>query len=316
MAMRSGASITRNITDVFALLRSNAQQSRYILRNDDSSIAYRGGQDEEKMTLIELESGANSSPAEQPYWIHTVDEVDFEFEKVRAKMEELSVRQRKQLSRPNLGDDLFDEEQREMQLSSEQITQMLSHCQRMIRMLSTQTVKGEKNAERKIRDNAAQTLNLTLSQLTNSFRSDQVKYLKDIEHRSRNVSNYLVTHDADCDETNWTDLLEASTSAEYTMAELELFMNTDKEVREREKKVLAVNASIGELNTIFKEVSNMIIDQGTIVDRIDFNVEQSSIRVGRAVGDVQKAEKHQRQDKKMHWLEKEMKEGKSVHKFN
>ncbi|CAD6188616.1 unnamed protein product [Caenorhabditis auriculariae] len=265
-------------------------------------IAYRGGKEEEKMSLIDLEDAGSRTQIEQPYWIHTVDEVDFEFERVRARMEELSARQRKRLSRPNMGDDLFDNEQKEMQQSIEQITQMLAHCQRMIRMLSTQTVRGEKVSERKIRNNAAQTLNLTLSQLTNSFRSEQVKHLRDVEHRSRNVTNYLVTHDTDCDETNWNDLLEASTSAEYTMDELQLFMSNDKEVREREKKVLTVNASIGELNTIFKEVSNMIIDQGTMIDRIDFNVEQSSVRVSRAVDDVNKAERHQRQDRKMHCI--------------
>ncbi|PIO58649.1 hypothetical protein TELCIR_19911, partial [Teladorsagia circumcincta] len=35
---------------------------------------------------------------------------------------------------------------------------------------------------------------------------------------------------------------------------------------------------------------------------IDYNVEQASIRVSRAVDSVKKAEKHQRNDKKMHCI--------------
>ena len=78
-------------------------------------------------------------------------------------------------------------------------------------------------------------------------------------------------------------------------------------------KVLAVNSSIVELNTLFKDLSTMVIDQGTILDRylksrrlkifrIDYNVEQASIRVTRAVESVTKAERYQRQDKKMHCI--------------
>ena len=36
--------------------------------------------------------------------------------------------------------------------------------------------------------------------------------------------------------------------------------------------------------------------------RIDYNVEQASIKVSRAVESVSKAERHQRQDKKMHCI--------------
>ncbi|UMM25092.1 hypothetical protein L5515_005050 [Caenorhabditis briggsae] len=290
---------TRNLTEVFMLLRSNAHQSRLIYK-DDSDVIVRSRGDEERMALVELEDGVEKEEEEDPVWIHTADQVEFEFERVQRRLDELGDAQRKHISRPNFGDEAFEKEEKAMEQTTEQITQMLTHCQRLIRMISGNHGK-EKAMQKKLRENAAATLSLTLSQITDEFRGRQLKYLSDIQSRSRNVDNYLITTDPLIDAPNWEDL-DVSPSAELSMAQLQQFMNNDREVREREKEVLAVNSSIRELNTLFQDLSQMIVDQGSVVDRIDYNVEQSSIRVSKAVEDVFKAERYQRGNKKMHLI--------------
>lgn len=86
------------------------------------------------------------------------------------------------------------------------------------------------------------------------------------QDRSKNVDNYLITTDPLIDVPNWAEL-DVSPSTELSMAQLQQFMNNDREVREREKEVMAVNTSIRELNTLFQDLSQMIVDQGSIVDR-------------------------------------------------
>ncbi|VDO27416.1 unnamed protein product [Haemonchus placei] len=309
--------VSRNLTEVFTLLRSNAQQNKYIYMNSTMPSTNRSRDiAEEKMSLVSLEEGGDHSDdsQRQPMWIHTCDEVEFEFGRVRSRVEELANAQQKHISRPNFGDEAFEAEERRMESMTEQITSMLAHCQRLIkwvsfyhlemngrRMISSQNPRQENNSERKLRENTVSALIFTLSQLTNEFRTRQSKYLKDIKNRTSNVDNFLVTT-GQSDDLQWGELVDVTPSREYTMDQIQQLMMNEQAVKEREKEVLVVNSSIRELNSLFKDLSSMVVDQGTILDRIDYNVEQASIRVSRAVSSVQKAEKHQRNDKKMHCI--------------
>ena len=44
--------------------------------------------------------------------------------------------------------------------------------------------------------------------------------------------------------------------------------------QERDEEITRIARSIEELSQIFKELAVLVIDQGTILDRIDFNMEQ------------------------------------------
>lgn len=64
-------------------------------------------------------------------------------------------------------------------------------------------------------------------------------------------------------------------------------------------QVVKISKSILELNTLFKDLASLVADQGTILDRIDYNIEQSVMQIKSAYQNIQKAEKYQR-NRKMH----------------
>lgn len=66
-----------------------------------------------------------------------------------------------------------------------------------------------------------------------------------------------------------------------------------EQLQEREKAVRQLEADIGDVNQIFKDLAAMVHDQGEIIDSIEANVESSSIRVGEGVEQLRQAERYQ-----------------------
>lgn len=61
---------------------------------------------------------------------------------------------------------------------------------------------------------------------------------------------------------------------------------------EREKEIIKVAQSINELAQLFKELNVLVLEQGTILDRIDYNIEQTSVKVKQGVQELEKADEY------------------------
>jgi len=66
-----------------------------------------------------------------------------------------------------------------------------------------------------------------------------------------------------------------------------------EQLHERERAVRQLEADIGDVNQIFKDLAAMVHDQGEIVDSIEANVETASIRVGEGTEQLMQAERYQ-----------------------
>ena len=60
-----------------------------------------------------------------------------------------------------------------------------------------------------------------------------------------------------------------------------------------------VAESVSELAGIFKEIQVLVIDQGTILDRIDFNIEMAADKVTAATVEIDKANQIQKKSRAM-----------------
>merc|ERR1711970_16419 len=64
-------------------------------------------------------------------------------------------------------------------------------------------------------------------------------------------------------------------------------------LHERGRSIAQLEADIGDVNQIFKDLAAMVHDQGEMVDSIEANVETASIRVNEGTDQLRQAERYQ-----------------------
>lgn len=80
---------------------------------------------------------------------------------------------------------------------------------------------------------------------------------------------------------------------------MEALASSNTSVQERDEEIMHIARSIEELAEIFKELNVLVVDQGTLLDRIDHNVDMTLDTVKDGVKHLQTAEKYQKSARPM-----------------
>jgi len=83
----------------------------------------------------------------------------------------------------------------------------------------------------------------------------------------------------------------------FTEAQLLQAREGDQMSLERDKEVLGIAKSVEDLAMIMRDLSVLVIDQGSVVDRIDYNMEQTATAVEQGVEELVKADKTQKKSR-------------------
>ncbi|KAJ1964618.1 Integral membrane protein SED5, partial [Dispira parvispora] len=67
---------------------------------------------------------------------------------------------------------------------------------------------------------------------------------------------------------------ERSFNLDLTDEQIQAMQENDAVISEREREIDEIAMSIATVAEIFKDMQTMVIDQGTLLDRVDYNVEQ------------------------------------------
>jgi t-SNARE complex subunit (syntaxin) len=73
--------------------------------------------------------------------------------------------------------------------------------------------------------------------------------------------------------------------------EQEVMMDEELE-KERDEQINELVSNINKLTSIYKELNKMVIDQGSIIDRIDCNIDDTVTHIQKGVVHLRGAEKH------------------------
>lgn len=67
--------------------------------------------------------------------------------------------------------------------------------------------------------------------------------------------------------------------------------NLPPDLRQRDRELTEIAKSIADLAVLFKDLSSMVIDQGTLLDSVEYNIEQTAVQVSQAVKELDVATK-------------------------
>lgn len=260
----------------------------------------------ENMALVELydvEQEAAENNRMPPAWIDQLEEAQFTLTKLKTKISELNMLHSQHLHKPTF-DENSDEELLIEGCTSE-ITLMFNNIHRIVQFIKSHVYEGTPK-ERLLTANVLRSLANALQDLSINFRGSQNTYIKQLKSREERSKMYFEnsTFENDFDMfTNQSENIDdffVNSSKHMTQQQL-LYLEEEnmQMAQQREHEVNVVVKSIVELNEIFKDLSQMVSDQGSVLDRIDYNIEQTHTQVYEGFKQLQKADSYQRKNRKM-----------------
>jgi len=266
----------RNLTNDFIKLRdANARIStRSPTGSGDDSLLNNPG------------SAGWSHPTETlpPLWVDLVDQVDDDVRQIQSMMKELEKLHADRVSSVFATD--LKGRDREIEVNTNNITGKFRHAESLLKKIGKVSEPGQTltDSEIKVRANIQSSNAKKIQTLSVQFRKQQKEYLSSVsKQRSGNDGQFGV------------DLTTQSTQgAGFNQQQMAVVDDLEGIVSERDEEIQRIAQSIEELSSIFKELAVLVIDQGTILDRIDFNMEQVVEHTKEGIKQLEKAEEHQK----------------------
>ena len=161
-----------------------------------------------------------------------------------------------------------------------EMTKDLKKCEILIKEIinDTNDIDFDLNNEQ-IKKNLKQNILTKLNEFTKKFKINQELYSSKF-------------HDLVCDE----DL--ANTSMRNKDIDLKgssdflATQDNNEQLRKRDNELNILLDSVNELAQLFKDMQTLVMEQGTILDRIDYNIDIASTNISKGKKNIIKADEH------------------------
>ncbi|OMJ68848.1 hypothetical protein SteCoe_33585 [Stentor coeruleus] len=272
---------SRVLTYEFKKLRkTSTPRKRFQLEVDISP--FRGS---EKL-LEELDPIEKLKPAFPPLWVDTYDKIIEEMGKLKESMTLLETLQQKKIVNPfssntgsfsssssfGKGSNSNDNLDSRIKFTSDSVYNTIKFIDSQIKDLRNHEGTSE---DKNIRNNIITSLSTKLKDMTLRYKKKQEIYVAKIAPAApKNLLEY---------ESN-----------EISLEDDDFGDNKQEIAKYRNEEINSLVSNVVDLADIFKELNSLVVTQGTILDRIDYNIQMTLEHTIKANKELVKAEKYQK----------------------
>jgi len=229
-----------------------------------------------------------------PRWLDIQDEVTEKLVEINKTMKTLEQLHQKHVL-PGFDDESVKKrEEREIESQTQNITRAFQSCQMSIRRIDrmvkeSQQHGGISKGEETMATNLKISLATRVGDVSALFRKRQTSYLKKM--RALGGIETPLDRASTRAQNPYTDLSLMETESDRTSAQSAILQTKQKQrqvglqdstISQREREIEQIAQGVIDLANIFQELQTMVIDQGTMLDRIDYNVERMATDVKEA----------------------------------
>jgi syntaxin 16 len=166
------------------------------------------------------------------------------------------------------------------------------------KLLKFKNYKCKNSTEKTFLNNLINSKLNRINKKIEEFKTNEKKYINILEKINKTIEDDNKKFEFMDDEINKNNKIKRDFNNDNNdNNDLSLIREMDNYeivVDERNKEIINISENIQELSEMFKELSIIVIDQGTILDRIDANIESSVNLVKEGNVELHKAETHQK----------------------
>eukprot|EP00744_Colponema_vietnamica_P009066 GILI01012910.1.p1 GENE.GILI01012910.1~~GILI01012910.1.p1 ORF type:complete len:299 (+),score=70.99 GILI01012910.1:66-962(+) len=243
--------------------------------------------------------GGTAAISVKPLWVTKMEEVRALQKTIDNKMKELQTVQREKLKIRFASTKNENREDDKLQILTAEITQGFKEAERMLETVKTVFTSefdddDGTTTELIILKNVQQCLANGISAQMRQFGDSQGKFHRDIQQqksiakKGSDEQRQAIRQELEKEAT-----LERYRMQGMTQEQIEERMFAEKDADERRQDLLAIQTGFMEVSEMIQDLHQLVIEQGSVLDRIDTNMTMAHTRVKKGHEQLKKAQQHQ-----------------------